>query len=109
MMAAGLLVAQTANPFALNSGKPCACQQNAPVGHIQPVAAAPSSPGLFRGLFKGSSEAPAPVEERPTFMTRVQGLFGIKKDAETFEPGPAMPYQQGVTVQNAGQAVPANR
>jgi hypothetical protein len=43
----------------------------------------------------------------------VQGLFGVKKDAETFEPGTATPYQQavsyqqGVPIQNAAQGAPA--
>lgn len=93
MMAAGLLVAQTSNPFALNNGKPCACQQNAPAGYIQPVAN--SSPGILKGLFQSNATpAPTPVEERPTLFARVQGFFGKKTQSDTFEPATAMPVQQ---------------
>jgi len=106
MMAAGLLVAQTANPFAFNAGKTCPCQQNGAPGYIQPVAGN-SSPGFFKGLFQSnSSPAAAPVEERPTFFARVQGLFGKKTPTETFEPAPAG-MMTATQVQQIGQPVPA--
>jgi hypothetical protein len=87
MLAASLLVAQTADP-----SKPCNCQKGA-----APVAATSSaqSPGPFRGLFRSSSEPAPVVEERPTMMSRIQGLFG--KKSETAEPAPiVMPQQQYV-------------
>jgi hypothetical protein len=93
ILAAGLLTAQTPHP-ALNFGKPCDCQKGGANGHIQPVAATSSSPGLFRGLFRTSSDPVPVVTERSTILSRIQGFFGKKSEVETVEPAPIVMQQQ---------------
>jgi len=86
LLTAGLLVTQTAAP-----APTCNCQKNQATvisQSAQPVqmAANEPSPGLFRGLFRSKTEpapapAPTPAEDRP-ILSRLQGLFGGKKEED---------------------------
>lgn len=86
MLAAGLLVAQTAGPSVTNTGKTCNCQKGATTGVIQPVSATTPSSGFGLGLFRGSSESVAVADERPSFFAKIQSFFGKKTSSETIEP-----------------------
>lgn len=84
MLAAGLLIAQSAAPTS-DPSKPCPCQKNAAQGYVQPVAVSPSggsnSPGLFRGLFK--TDESVVQEERPNIFSRISGFFKKSDAPET--------------------------
>lgn len=83
LLAAGLLATQTANPAAPT----CNCQKHQAAASGQAAvqtAAAEPSPGLFRGIFRSKSE-PAPVAEERPILSRLQNLFGGKKDADSHE------------------------
>ncbi len=105
ILAAGLLVAQTADQ-SLYGGKTCPCQnKGASTGVIQPVAATqpsgfPSLPSL--NVFRGSSEPAATAAPRPTLLAKMQGMFGKKSAVESIEPS-AIPTTPTVPSATPGQ------
>ncbi|MEI7683400.1 MAG: hypothetical protein WCL32_00125 [Planctomycetota bacterium] len=101
LLTAGLLVTQSAAP-----APTCNCQKNQATvisQSAQPIqlAANEPSPGLFRGLFRSKTEdapapAPAPAEDRP-ILSRLQGLFGGKKDESVTTTTGEPPIAQSTT------------
>lgn len=83
LLTAGLLAAQT--PAAPG----CNCQKNAGQFPIQPnttsispiAGTSSSSSGPIRAMFRPSDTTMVAAEERPTFLSRLQGMFS-KKSAE---------------------------
>lgn len=78
LLTATLLVAQT--PTTTEPGKTCGCQKNNgahAVQYVQPIPVETARTG--RTFLRGSS---ATSEERPTFLSRIQGIFGRKKESD---------------------------
>lgn len=89
LLAAGLLVAQTAEP-PVTPGKTCNCQKGATTtGYVQPVTStpAPSQGPVVGRLFRGDSNTI--TDDRPSLFSRVQGLF--KKNTPATEPATIEP------------------
>jgi hypothetical protein len=98
MLTAGFLAAQTVNPSLAAPTAKCNCQNNPSTIYSQPTQ--PVN-GQFGGLFRPSSSngiMVASADDRPSLLSKLQGLFGKKKEVDsdavapvTVEPPTAKP------------------